>query len=315
MAEITVPAAGQEEPLDVCAGCHFVWFDPQEFEQLPQQPRQQPAREALSEKTREAMAMAELQADQLRRRGGDFGDEAPEEMWKMIPAVLGMPVEHEVNPIRCWPLLTWGLVAIIGLTYALTFNSLAAVVESYGLVPAELWRHGGLTLVTSFFLHAGLLHLIGNAYFLWVFGDNVEDHLGLGRYALLIVAAAFVGDVLHAVADPRSTVPCVGASGGISGVIVFYALKFPQARLGFMFRFWMHFRWFYVPAWCALIGWLLLQGLLAHQQLAGVSSVSALAHLGGAGVGAVAWLLWRETREVRHEDSLASLRRDPSRRP
>jgi membrane associated rhomboid family serine protease len=317
MVEIPVPVGKQEVPLDVCAGCQFVWFDPQEFEQLPVQrpkPKKDP-RGRLPEKVREAMAMADLKVDQARQRGGDFGAEPPDWSWKTIPALFGMPVEHEVNSVRCWPWVTWGLAAVMGLTYLATFANLEQVIGEFGLVPAEPWRHGGLTFVTSFFLHGGLLHLIGNAYFLLVFGDNVEDHLGRWRYGLLVLLAALVGDLLHILGDPRDVIPCVGASGGISGVIVFYALKFPRARLGFMFRYWFYFRWIHVPAWFALIGWLLLQALLTYSQLAGVSNVSALAHLGGAGVGLIAWVLWREDRDARRDDTFSSLRRDPGRGP
>ena len=256
--------------------------------------------------------MAELKRDELRHRGSDFGREAPEESWKWIPAIYGMPVEQEVKAVRCWPWVTWALAAVMVLTFAFTFANLGPVVEEFGLVPAEALRRGGVTFVTGFFLHAGLFHLIGNVYFLLVFGDNVEDHLGPWRYCLLVAAAAFLGDLLHIVADPRGVVPCVGASGGISGVIVFYALKFPRARLGFMFRWWLYFRWVYMPAWFALILWFLLQLFLAFQQLAGFGSVSALAHLGGAGIGLGAWLLWREDREFGKEESFKSLH-DPDR--
>lgn len=314
--EVPVPVGKQEVPLDVCAGCQFVWFDPHEFEQLPAQPPKPDVdpRKRLPEKVREAMAMADLRVDEARHRGGDFGAEAPEETWKWLPALFGMPVEHEVNPVRCWPWITWGLAAVMALTFALTFGNVPAVAEEFGLVPAAPWRLGGLTFLSSFFLHVGLFHLVGNAYFLLVFGDNVEDHLGKWRYAVLVLLAAFAGDLLHVAADPRDTTPCIGASGGISGVIVFYALRFPHARLGFMFRWWFVFRWVHVPAWFALIGWVLLQLLLTYFQLVGVSNVSALAHLGGAGVGLIAWGLWREGREVGPEDSVASLRRDPGRR-
>jgi len=317
MQEIPVPVGKQQVPLDVCAGCQFVWFDPHEFEQFPApppQPKQDPRRQ-LPEKVREAMAMAELKLDETRHRGGDFGGEAPEETWKWLPALFGMPVEYEVNPVRCWPWITWGLAAVMALTFLFTLSNLREIVMQFGLVPAELWRDGGITFLTSFFLHGDLFHLIGNTYFLLIFGDNVEDQLGRWRYALVVLLAALLGDLLHILADPRDMVPCIGASGGISGVIVFYALKFPQARLGFMFRWWFVFRWFYVPAWFALIGWILLQLLLAYQQLAGVSNVSALAHLGGAAVGLVAWALWRESREARPKDSFASLRQDPGCRP
>ncbi len=311
--EIPVPVDGQDVPLDICVGCQFVWFDPHEFEHFPTQPRQEEPsdRDRLPEKVREAMAMADLKLDEARRCGGDFGGQEPEETWKYIPALFGLPVEHDVHPIRCWPWITWTLAAVMVLTFALSFANLREVVEQYGLVPAQMWRHGGLTLPSSFFLHAGLLHLIGNAYFLLVFGDNVEDQVGRWRYVLLVAAAALAGDLLHVAADPRSMIPCIGASGGISGVIVFYALKFPRARLGFMVRYWMVFRWFHVPAWSALIAWFLWQLFLAYHQLAGAGHVSALAHLGGAGAGLVGWLFWRENCDTRHEESFSALRRDP----
>ena len=302
---------GQSVPLDVCGGCQFVWFDPHEFEQVPQQPREDKKGDhrRLPQKVREAMAMADLKVEEARQRGADFGGEAPEETWKHIPALFGMPVEHDVNPVHCWPWITWSLAAAMVLTFALTFRDLYPAAMQYGLVPAEAWRYGGITFITNFFLHAGLLHLIGNTYFLLVFGDNVEDQLGPWRYVLLVAVAAFVGDLLHIVADPRDATPCIGASGGISGVIAFYALRFPRARLGFMVRYWMAFRWFHVPAWSALIGWFALQFFLAYRQLAGIGHISALAHLGGAAIGLLAWLLWRESGGLDKEGSLRSLRR------
>ena len=117
--------------------------------------------------------------------------------------------------------------------------------------------------------------------------------MGRWRYALLIAAAALVGDLCHILGDPRSMVPCIGASGGISGVIAFYALRYPRARLGFLWRIWCWFHWVYMPAWAAMVLWLLLQGVLVIGQLMGTAHVSALAHLGGFAVGLAAWLLWR----------------------
>ena len=292
MHEVPVPLDGQSVALDICGGCQLVWFDPSELQRFPKPPPQDP-RGPLPEKVREAMAMADLRRLETESRGNDFGENSPDEVWKTVPALLGLPVETDVNPVRCWPWVTWGLVAAMALVYALTFAHLQVAVDQFGLVPARWWRAGGLTFPISFFLHGGLLHLAGNVYFLWVFGDNVEDHLGPWRYGLLLAAAALTGDLLHVLADPRAMTPCVGASGGISGVLVFYALQFPNARLGFMFNYWFVFRWVHVPAWFALIAWLLLQMLVAHRQLAGMSDVSALAHLGGAGVGLIAWVFWR----------------------
>jgi membrane associated rhomboid family serine protease len=113
--------------------------------------------------------------------------------------------------------------------------------------------------------------------------------LGYGRFLVLLLLATLAGDCLHAAADPRSTIPCVGASGGISGVLVFYALKFPHARLGFFWRL----RWLHLPAWGALVLWLLWQSVGVLQQVSGIGNVSAIAHLGGAAVGLLFWLKWR----------------------
>ena len=125
----------------------------------------------------------------------------------------------------------------------------------------------------------------------------MEDLLRPFRYFVLIALAAFIGDLAHIAADPHSQIPCVGASGGIAGVITFYALKFPHVRLAFLMRWgFVWFRWIRFPAWFALVLWILFQLIGAWEQKAGISSVSAFAHLGGAAVGLVAWLLWRGTK-------------------
>ncbi len=236
MAEVPVPASVGSVALDVCPACQFVWLDPMESGQLPSVKREPSLRERLPEKAREQIALMQLKTLEAKERASCLGEESPDEEWKWIPALFGFPVEFDVNPIRCWPWLTWGLAAAMALVFALTAWNLKPVVDDWGLVPAQLGRHGGLTLLTSFFLHGGFLHLLGNAYFLLVFGDNVEDDLGRWRYALLIAGAALFGDLLHILADPWATVPCVGASGGISGAIAFYALRYPHARLGFLWR-------------------------------------------------------------------------------
>src|SRR6266568_1963243 len=156
-------------------------------------------------------------------------------------------------------------------------------------------RAGGLTFLTSFFLHAGVLHLVGNIYFLFVFGDDVENFLRPFRYLALIAVAAFIGDLAHIAADPHSQIPCIGASGGIAGVITFYALNFPKVKLEFLLRYgWWWFRWIRLRAWFVFVLWILFQAVGAWEQVAGISAVSSLAHLGGAVVGFVAWLLWRK---------------------
>ncbi len=143
------------------------------------------------------------------------------------------------------------------------------------------------------FLHGGVVHLLGNIYFLLLFGDNVEEFVGPLRFLLLIAASAFCADVLHIALDPHSDVPLVGASGGISGVIVFYALQFPNARLGLRFGPLYYGGWFTVSAYGALLFWVALQALGALQEMNGFSNVSSLGHLGGAAAGYAFWVAFR----------------------
>ncbi len=159
------------------------------------------------------------------------------------------------------------------------------------MIPAKFTRHFGLTFVTSFFLHGGLFHLIGNLYFLIVFGDNTEDVLGKGRYLLLVAAAAMVGDVTHILADPRAAVPCIGASGGISGILAYYCLRFPRASVGMVW--WL--RWFRLPVGLMFALWVLTQIVGAMWVSAGMGNVAVFAHLGGAAVGVLFWLWTRRS--------------------
>jgi len=283
--------------IDVCTRCHFLWFDPSEFEALPAQPAPPPEAEVPPE-AREIMARAEAQRIAAHHGPpGGIASDAPGEMWKYLPALLGMPVEYDSPDLRHLPWMTWIVVALATGVSLAGFSHMEGAIRQYALVPAAPWRHGGLTLLTSFLLHGGIFHLISNMYFLLVFGDNVEDVLGKGAYLGLLAGAALVGDLLHIVFDPRPQVPVVGASGGISGVILYYALAFPRARLGLLLRLWFfYFRWISLPAYAYVAFWVLLQILGAFQQLAGVTNVSALAHLGGASVGVIVWLATRPAR-------------------
>lgn len=283
--------------LDVCRACHFVWFDPAEYEQMPGavQASEVAVPSDADARAAEILASADVERLAAQARGGAFGSEAPQERWKYLPALLGMPVEYETSALRQLPWMTWLIAAfIIGFSVAGFFN-LEDAVARYGLIPAQAWRLGGLTFLTSFLLHAGMLHLVGNMYFLFVFGDNVEDALGKGRYLAVLLLAALAGDLAHIAIDPRGEIPLIGASGGISALVLYYALKFPRARLGILFRIFLYFRWVRVPAYAYVGFWVALQLYGAYQQVAGVTNISALAHLGGAAVGVAAWIATRHT--------------------
>jgi len=278
--------------VDVCRVCRFVWFDPTEYEQIS--PEVLPAGEqAMPDRATEILATAQAEAI-AKRSERDFGAEAPRELWKYLPALLGLPVEYEQSVFHSVPWLTWAIIAFICAFSIRAFASIEAAVMQFGLIPAQYARYFGLTFLTSFLLHGSFGHLAGNMYFLYVFGDNVEDFLGKARYVGLILIAAVLGDVAHIAMDPRSNVPLIGASGGISGVIAFYALKFPKTKMGVLFRLWLiPIRWFRIPAYAFVGFWILLQFLGVYLELVGASSVSALAHLGGAATGLAFWIAYR----------------------
>jgi membrane associated rhomboid family serine protease/Zn-finger nucleic acid-binding protein len=295
MREIPVPVDGRQLLLDLCRDCRFVWFDSREFEQLPVVPEKPTSLRALPMEAREKIAVAQVKlrsemAKYEEPEAATVGGEPPEEPWKWIPAVFGFPVEIEVEPVQSIPWVTWGLGALLVAVYLLTFRNLEAVIQDLGFIPDQAFRLGGATWLTSFFLHGGPLHLLANTYFLLIFGDNVEDYLGRWRYLALLVLATLCGNLAHMLLDPRGDVPAVGASGGISGVIVFYALQFPRAQLAFFVR-WLY--WLRMPAYVALLLWIFLQFLGAAVQIQEYSEISSVAHLGGALVGVLAWIVWR----------------------
>jgi len=168
--QITQPAM----TLDACRPCKLVWFDSGEFEQVPEGVTETP--DELQLRGREALAVHKLEelAEQQRREGMIAGDPQGEN-WKWIPAFFGLPVKIEAAGLSCWPWMTWLLSAIIATISIWAFFDLKSAVNRFGLIPAEAWRYCGATLLTSFLLHGGIGHLVGNLYFLLLFGDNVED--------------------------------------------------------------------------------------------------------------------------------------------
>ncbi|WP_269523736.1 rhomboid family intramembrane serine protease [Coraliomargarita parva] len=282
--------------IDVCERCQFIWLDAGEWDDLPTielpAPRTDPVREAPME-LREKIALQRLrrmeekaQEAKMKRRGG------PEAWWQWIPGLLKLPVEEAQPTLGNKPVATWGLALLIFLISLLSLPQLAATVQAYGLIPAEPFRLAGLTLLSSFFLHAGLFHLLGNLYFLLVFGDNVEHFLGPLKFLFLVIGASLGGDLLHILLAQGSTIPCIGASGGISGVMAYYALKFPKARISFMLLP-LPGAWLRLGArWMFLI-WIAQQAFIIWQQSLGLSQVSGAAHIGGALVGLLTYFFGR----------------------
>jgi len=223
------------------------------------------------------------------------GRNAPEETWAAVMTYLGFPVEENAPALRCRPFLTWIIAAlcVVATLGAMFAGSLSAVINCYGFVPADPLRAGGITVITSFFLHSGLLHLAGNVWFLLIAGDNCEDLLGKPCYLLVLAGGTVTALVTHGLFDPRPAVPLVGASGGISALLAFYALALPHVRLALCLRLGWYPIWFRLSAGWAVALWVGWQVVGAVFQLGGVGGTSNLAHLGGAFAGGVAWAAWR----------------------
>ena len=279
-------------PLDLesCRTCSMVWFDPGKFEQLPVGAVDTP--EDAMARALEAEAKWKIEQADARSRGL-YGQGAPDEWWKWPLAILGLPVKVDSPEISKRPWATWSLAAVITIISFIAFFHLEDAVQNFGFIPAEWWRYGGLTFLTCFFLHAGFGHLLGNLYFFLLFSGEVEEHLGHWRLLTLTFLSAFVGGLFQLLATPHSTIPCIGASGGISGVMVFYALQFPKGTLAF---FMWRFGWIHLPSWCAFALWLLLQLLHYSMQRQGFSfdNVGYMAHFGGVTTGFLLWLRWRK---------------------
>ncbi len=216
---------------------------------------------------------------------------------------------------RHLPWMTWLLIVVNAFVFFVEISTPRALVEQqfylFGIVPARFthpdWAASvGLPagsfwpFLTSLFLHGGWLHIIGNMWMLWIFGDNVEDRMGPLRFLLFYLSCGVAAGLVHLVTNTGSTVPAVGASGAIAGVMAAYFLLFPHARIVAMFPifFWPVF--FEVPAFLYLGFWFLTQFFSGSLALASPSQVAGIAwwaHIGGFATGILTfWLFLRPRR-------------------
>ena len=192
------------------------------------------------------------------------------------------------NPSGRTPYVVYALMALnvgIFLMYVPILNEpykLGAFFHDWALIPAQV--SGGsqpLGLFTSMFLHAGWMHLAGNMLFLWIFGDNLEDVMGHAGFAAFYTLCGLAAGMAQVVSDPSSTIPTVGASGAIAGVMGGYLLLFPKARVDVIVIFIVFFKTFPMPAWVMLGIWFLWQifsGVIVDTSGGGVAY---WAHAGG----------------------------------
>lgn len=217
-----------------------------------------------------------------------------------------IPIRDE-NPTRTIPFVNYGLIGINLLVFIWQISlgpDGDALVSQMALIPANVTR--GLdpgdarAILTSMFMHAGVAHLLGNMLYLWIFGDNVEDALGHLRYLLFYLAGGFVASFAHILLYPTSTIPTVGASGAIAGVLGAYLLIYPNRRVVTLIPLGFFIRLARIPAVFVLGIWFLLQlfeGTLALGAVE-VGGVAFWAHIGGFVFGMLFGPLLRQRQPV-----------------
>jgi membrane associated rhomboid family serine protease len=230
-----------------------------------------------------------------------------------------IPLSDE-NPTLRRPVMTWALLAAITVVWVVVQGAgldefrLAASVCNFGLLPGEVTGQASvgfdlpigrnlvcevdndpinkLTPLTSMFLHGSWGHLLGNALFLWVFGNNIEDSMGPGRFLIFYLLCGLAAAGAHIFVAPASPVPTVGASGAISGVLGAYLVLYPTARVNMLFFFLIIIRVIPLPAWVVLIWWFAIQVLQGLPQLSPLrpevsGGVAVWAHVGGFVAGVI----------------------------
>ena len=181
-----------------------------------------------------------------------------------------IPVRDD-QPRFSTPNVTYFLIGLNSVIFlfesALTPDCFKTLLYQFGMIPANitgyLYGDGRLGLIavllpalTSMFLHGSWMHVIGNMWFLWIFGDNIEDHLGHFKYLVFYVISGLGAAFAQLILNPYSRVPTVGASGAIAGVLGAYFVLYPRARVLIWFPI---FFFFYLPAWVMLGYWFLMQ--------------------------------------------------------
>jgi membrane associated rhomboid family serine protease len=261
-----------------------------------------------------------------------------EKIWVRLPfsRTEMIPISDE-NPTLHTPIMTW---LILGAMFAVwlvvqggglpgTDLQLVKSVCNLGMVPAELTHRlpvgAGVPLapgiscvidrdpiniftpLTSMFLHGSWGHILGNALFFWVFGNNIEDSMGPVRFLVFYLVCGLIAAGTHVLINPASPVPTVGASGAISGVLGAYLVLYPRVRVNMLFIFIIFFKIFAIPAWIVLIYWFGVQVVTAKLSPT-TGGVAVWAHIGGFVAGMLLIKIFENPRLVAKRNAIREQR-------
>jgi membrane associated rhomboid family serine protease len=201
---------------------------------------------------------------------------------------------RDTNPRRTFPFVTYTLVALNVLAFLWELSlgqQLERALFAVSFIPARFWLAGNwvadlMTIAISMFLHGSLMHIGSNMLYLWIFGDNIEDRLGHGKFLIFYLACGYLATLAHAFFSPASRVPAIGASGAIAGVLGAYLILFPHARVLTLIPILFFITLRELPAILILGLWFVLQlfsgvGSLGVRDAQDMGGVAYFAHIGG----------------------------------
>jgi membrane associated rhomboid family serine protease len=194
------------------------------------------------------------------------------------------------NPHSKFPIIVTLLILVNIGVFLWSLSDFEDIILSYGFIPIEF---SFLTLLTSMFLHGGIDHIFGNMWYLWVFGDNVEDRLGRVKFLVFYMAAGMFAGIVHFISDPASSIPAIGASGAISGVLGAYAAIFPKVKVKTIGPLYQSYE---LPAWTMFAIWFGMQIVFGGISLLGGegSGIAFFAHIGGFAFGYMLGLVYNK---------------------
>jgi membrane associated rhomboid family serine protease len=221
-----------------------------------------------------------------------------------------IPLKDQI-PTRRFPIMNYLLIAVNIFVFVLQWLSgtnQEALVYQFALIPANFLQSIGLAnigdIFTSMFMHAGLAHIGGNMLYLWIFGDNVEDSMGSGKYLFFYLIGGIVASLAHIFTNPTSQIPTVGASGAIAAVLGAYLVLYPRSRVLTFIPLGFFMRLTTVPASIVLGLWFVLQlfnGVLTMGASDNMGGVAFWAHIGGFIAGVVLAKLFENKRNTAYE--------------
>ncbi len=208
------------------------------------------------------------------------------------------------NPTRTVPYVTFLIIGLnigVFIIEALSPENSEQIVHSYGAIPYAITHFRSLqpippvlTIFTSMFMHGGILHIAGNMLYFWIFGNNIEDVLGHLRFIVFYLFCGIVAAYSYALTAPSSTVPMIGASGAISGILGAYLLLFPRARVHTLVFFGIFIQVVQVPALIVIGFWAIIQLVsgLFTEGMQSQGGIAWFAHVGGFLTGLLTIKLW-----------------------